>query len=286
MSTHGVPIYIALVRVDLRFGSERLGAWVREHWAMDPRSRAQFVFVGKQGHTMKMLTSDGTGTVMPSPAIGRVLGVSHLLAQRGVRSPVRYMFDHSRRQSHHVAARAGGRRPLTPVFPRCQPLQGRSRNWHSCCSWNHGNTHGASCLGNGMVTLSTSTVKEKQYQMKHFSKIAVGFLVMLGAGQAFAAPAWSPNSVSITGFGVTEIDHNGSTVVRGFFDANLTTAGGKPACATASSSQANFDFTGDRGRSLFSAVQAAYLAGKKVQLQWSTTCVGNFATVGGIYVKN
>jgi len=63
MIAHGVPIYIALERVDLRLGSERLGAWVREHLAMEPRSRAQFVFVGKRGHTMKMLTWDGTGTV-------------------------------------------------------------------------------------------------------------------------------------------------------------------------------------------------------------------------------
>ena len=63
MNAHGAPIYIALERVDLRYGSERLGAWVREHLAMEPRSRAQFVFVGKRGHTMKMLTWDGTGTV-------------------------------------------------------------------------------------------------------------------------------------------------------------------------------------------------------------------------------
>jgi transposase len=48
MIAHGMPIYIALERVDLRFGSERLGAWVREHLAMEPRSRAQFVFVGKR----------------------------------------------------------------------------------------------------------------------------------------------------------------------------------------------------------------------------------------------
>lgn len=64
MISHGMPIYIALERVDLRFGSERLGGWVREHLAMDPRSRALFAFVGKRGHTMKILTWDGTGTVM------------------------------------------------------------------------------------------------------------------------------------------------------------------------------------------------------------------------------
>jgi transposase len=63
MIAHGVPIYIALERVDMRFGSERLGGWVREHLEMEPRSRALFVFVGKRGHTMKILTWDGTGTV-------------------------------------------------------------------------------------------------------------------------------------------------------------------------------------------------------------------------------
>jgi transposase len=63
MIAQGMPIYIALERVDLRFGSERLGAWVREHLAMEPRSRALFVFVGKRGETMKMLTWDGTDTV-------------------------------------------------------------------------------------------------------------------------------------------------------------------------------------------------------------------------------
>ena len=63
MIAQGLPIYIALERVDLRFGSERLGAWVREHLAMEPRSRALFVFVGKRGETMKILTWDGTGTV-------------------------------------------------------------------------------------------------------------------------------------------------------------------------------------------------------------------------------
>jgi transposase len=30
---------------------------------MEPRSRAQFVFVGKRSHTMKMLMWVGTGTV-------------------------------------------------------------------------------------------------------------------------------------------------------------------------------------------------------------------------------
>jgi hypothetical protein len=56
MIAHHVPAYVTLERMDLRFGSERLGEWVREHSAMEPRSRAQFVFVGKR-------TWDGTGTL-------------------------------------------------------------------------------------------------------------------------------------------------------------------------------------------------------------------------------
>jgi transposase len=61
---HGLPIYVALDPVDMRLGSERLGAVVRERMKAEPRSRALFVFVGKRGHTMKVLTWDGTGTIV------------------------------------------------------------------------------------------------------------------------------------------------------------------------------------------------------------------------------
>lgn len=64
MIASGIPIYVSLERVDLRLGYERLGGWVREHLAMEPRSRALFVFVGKRGHTMKVLSWDGTGVVL------------------------------------------------------------------------------------------------------------------------------------------------------------------------------------------------------------------------------
>ena len=64
MIAAGVPIYVALEPVDMRFGSERLGALVRERMRAEPRSRALFVFVGKRGHTMKVLTWDGTGTIV------------------------------------------------------------------------------------------------------------------------------------------------------------------------------------------------------------------------------
>jgi transposase len=60
----GLPIYVALEPVDMRLGYERLGGLVRERMQVEPRSRALFVFVGKRGHTMKVLTWDGTGVVM------------------------------------------------------------------------------------------------------------------------------------------------------------------------------------------------------------------------------
>ena len=64
MIPHGLPIYIALDPVDMRFGYERLGGIVRERMRAEPRTRALFVFVGKRGHTMKVLTWDGTGTIV------------------------------------------------------------------------------------------------------------------------------------------------------------------------------------------------------------------------------
>jgi transposase len=62
--SHGLPIYVALEPVDMRMGIERLGALVREKMRAEPRSRALFVFVGKSGHSMKVLTWDGTGTIV------------------------------------------------------------------------------------------------------------------------------------------------------------------------------------------------------------------------------
>ena len=64
MIAHGLPIYMALEPVDMRLGAERLGALVRERMRAEPRSRALFVFVGKRGHTMKVLTWDGTGAII------------------------------------------------------------------------------------------------------------------------------------------------------------------------------------------------------------------------------
>ena len=64
MISQGLPIYVALEPVDMRFGSERLGALVRERMRAEPRTRALFVFVSKRGHSMKVLTWDGTGTIV------------------------------------------------------------------------------------------------------------------------------------------------------------------------------------------------------------------------------
>jgi len=64
MISHGIPIYVSLEPVDMRLGYERLGGLVRERMQAEPRSKALFVFVGKRGHTMKILTWDGTGTVL------------------------------------------------------------------------------------------------------------------------------------------------------------------------------------------------------------------------------
>ena len=64
MIGQGLPIYVALEPVDMRFGYERLGGLVRERMRAEPRSKALFVFVGKRGHTMKVLTWDGSGTIV------------------------------------------------------------------------------------------------------------------------------------------------------------------------------------------------------------------------------
>ena len=64
MIAHGLPIYVALEPVDMRLGSERLGGLVRERMRAEPRSKALFAFVSKRGYSMKVLTWDGTGTIV------------------------------------------------------------------------------------------------------------------------------------------------------------------------------------------------------------------------------
>jgi transposase len=60
----GVEIYVATEPVDMRFGFERLGGLVRERMKREPRARALFVFFGKRRQSVKVLTWDGTGTVL------------------------------------------------------------------------------------------------------------------------------------------------------------------------------------------------------------------------------
>jgi transposase len=57
----GVQIFVALARIDMRYGFERLAAFVRDHVGYDARSGALFVFVGKRGATAKVLFFDGSG---------------------------------------------------------------------------------------------------------------------------------------------------------------------------------------------------------------------------------
>ena len=64
MIGQGLPVYVALEPVDMRMGYDRLGGLVRERMQAEPRSKALFVFVGKRGHTMKVLTWDGTGAII------------------------------------------------------------------------------------------------------------------------------------------------------------------------------------------------------------------------------
>lgn len=64
MIPQGVEIYVATEPVDMRYGFERLGGLVRERMKREPRSRALFVFVGKRRQSVKVLTWDGTGTVL------------------------------------------------------------------------------------------------------------------------------------------------------------------------------------------------------------------------------
>ena len=64
MIPRGLPVYVALEAVDMRMGIERLGGWVRDRLHMEPLGQALFVFVGKRGNSMKVLTADGSGVIV------------------------------------------------------------------------------------------------------------------------------------------------------------------------------------------------------------------------------
>lgn len=64
MIPQGVEIFVATEPVDMRLGFERLGGLVRERMQREPRSRALFVFFGRRRQTVKILSWDGTGTIL------------------------------------------------------------------------------------------------------------------------------------------------------------------------------------------------------------------------------
>ena len=57
----GIKVYLACQPVDLRRGFDGLSAEVGRVLAADPYSRAAFVFRGKRGDYVKILTWDGSG---------------------------------------------------------------------------------------------------------------------------------------------------------------------------------------------------------------------------------
>jgi transposase len=84
----GVEIYVATEPVDMRFGFERLGGLVREKMKREPRSRALFVFFGKRRQSVKILTWDGTGTVLIYKRLDRGLFEIPLPTRPGEQSVV------------------------------------------------------------------------------------------------------------------------------------------------------------------------------------------------------
>lgn len=88
MIPQGVEIYVATEPVDMRFGFERLGGLVREKMKREPRSRALFVFFGKRRQSVKVLTWDGTGTVLIYKRLDRGLFEIPLPTRPGEQSVV------------------------------------------------------------------------------------------------------------------------------------------------------------------------------------------------------
>ena len=70
MITPGLPVYIAVEPVDMRFGYERLGGIVRERMRAEPRSRACWSTSSngpsRRAALAKAATSPRKHSVMPS----------------------------------------------------------------------------------------------------------------------------------------------------------------------------------------------------------------------------
>lgn len=54
-------IYLACGATDMRKGIDGLAVLIQEHLSHDPHSGAVFVFRGKRGHLLKILSYDGQG---------------------------------------------------------------------------------------------------------------------------------------------------------------------------------------------------------------------------------
>ena len=79
-----VKVYLACQPVDMRRGFDGLSADVARILAADPYSGAAFVFRGKRGDYVKILTWDGSGLCLVCQAAGE--GQVRLAADRRRRS--------------------------------------------------------------------------------------------------------------------------------------------------------------------------------------------------------
>ena len=64
MIPHGVEIFVCLEPIDLRWSFDRLSNLAAARVGREARSGALFVFFGKRRQSVKVLTWDGTGTVL------------------------------------------------------------------------------------------------------------------------------------------------------------------------------------------------------------------------------
>ena len=76
----GVKVYLACQPVDMRRGFDGLSAEVARILAADPYSGAAFVFRGKRGDYVKILTWDGSGLCLCQAA--QIVGISRRISRR------------------------------------------------------------------------------------------------------------------------------------------------------------------------------------------------------------
>ena len=75
--SQGLPICVALEPVDIGWAARDSGAWCVSRCEQSRGSKALFVFVGKRGHTMKVLTWDGTGAIIVHKTAATYLSSGH-----------------------------------------------------------------------------------------------------------------------------------------------------------------------------------------------------------------